>query len=1357
MFITRKFQELNYASDQEQSPPKTIDECYTIPAFVVLGDPGSGKTTSFQNAAAEEPDAVYVTVRDFLCLSVDRWKGKIIYLDGLDEQRAKTNDGTTVLDAIRNKLDELGCPSFRLSCRAADWFGLSDADPLSLVSPDGKICVLQLEPLTEEDIVSISKEYVSNPHDFVSEAKKRDIYDLLINPQTLNLILTVIGHGDWPTTKTELYENAYKILLEETNEEHELTQVASLTDEQLFNAAGFLCAIYLCSGVEGFSVNSNSDPSYINLDEIDFKHDHLRAVTKRRVFKSDGAEKFSPIHRTVAEYLAAKYVARCIREGLPLNRAISIITGNDGGTLSELRGLFGWIACLLPEYASDLYTRDPLGVVLYGDTAALPVSSKQEILNELGRLAQTNPWFRSENWAAAPFGGLSSPDMVDYFQEALLDKRNHSVFLSCVVDAISNGPKLSKIDKPLLNIIMDNAHGDFLRESALQAFCNLYPNDHVTLINILDDIDKGKLTDHEIRLRGEILQRLYPDVIKPSKIADYFVKNKSNFIGNYIYFIEYKLIDMTPIEGIPVLLDAVSNKIVSFSHDEHYSYKQFLSKLLYIGLVNYGEHVDTGRLYDWCGVLIDEYGGLILNRNKEEKIQSWFLERPKLVESLILHWISITDDTELSHKEYYFMQRLHIHNYPVELFEELLIKAKDEVNSHVADFLFRAAITICIRNMDVSKIEDLEKFISDNPKFKSLYDLEIACEIPSWRIENAIEKTQREIKAKDNKEKRIQDLSKKINDIKKGDALNDLIFLAKVYFGLFSDIDRELPVLKRIEELTNIEIARSASEGFVSFLSGSITKTPLEIGEAWADGKHYPLGYVVLAGMNEMAKSSSSFLSLLSKDVLKSAILYHYVNITEGEKSWVESLITDFAEPASEAFKEFFGKQLEKNDTEHVPGLYEFADNEAMSEVVSKIALTMLKKFPSCNERNLEYLLKASIRHSNRDELANISSDVLNRSGYVKGKKRLYWLVTAFILNPDEYIGKIKKYVGTNPERVNILLRAVFSSWTKGKNPEISISPKYKIQLFNMLARVYTPDDIEPKDRSTSGAYSVTSRMETARRTNELLNVLSNDLSNEVTETLIQIHMDKKYSAWKDRISNALAIQSRIRREEIFEYPDVKQVIETFKNGNPANSVDLQALVIDQLISIFNELRHGPTDGYKVFWNVDKHGRPDKPRPENDCRDRILDRLRIELFKKGVTAEPEGMYADDKRADIKVIYDILNIPVEIKRHYHGDVWTAPVEQLKELYSRDPGTEGRGVFLVLWFGADVKQTPPLPTGASKPKTANDMERILNNIIPKSDQDLIEIIVADCSNIKIRAAKKKATKKKATKKKQRKLGG
>ena len=411
-FVERKFLQHIPEPDVTTNESKPFFDYWCHDALVVLGDPGAGKTTCFKKAASEEPNAEYVTVRNLLTLKSRSYPGKTLYLDGLDEQRSKSKDGTTILDDLRQRLDELGSPRFRLSCRSADWYGSSDLENLSEVAPSDSIAVISLEPLSKDDIITIAAEHVPSSQEFLKEASKRGIDELLTNPQTLDLILTVVKTNDWPSSRMELFEKACEILLHEENDEHSRAHRDADT-KSLVEAAGYLCTVILCSGLEGVALSrKNSCDDYPYLTEFGQRPEVLRLAAQQRLFKGAGPEQRQPLHRTMAEFLAAKHLKHLIDGGLPVGRVLSLLTGFDGGTLSDLRGIYAWLVCLYPQLAPTLIPVDPLGIILYGDAVPLPPSTKRVILANLQSLAKRHPWFHPGWQNSVSFGSLACLELA---------------------------------------------------------------------------------------------------------------------------------------------------------------------------------------------------------------------------------------------------------------------------------------------------------------------------------------------------------------------------------------------------------------------------------------------------------------------------------------------------------------------------------------------------------------------------------------------------------------------------------------------------------------------------------------------------------------------------------------------------------------------------------------------------------------------------------------------------------------------------------------------------------------------------------------------------------------------------------
>ena len=138
------------AQQRKEARSGLLADFRLAPAYVLLGDPGSGKSTSFEaERDALGDEACLVTARDFLALNPDahpEWRGRTLFIDGLDEVRAGGGDARTPFDVLRHRLDALGRPRFRLSCREADWLGTNDRINLAKVSPDADLTVVRLDP-----------------------------------------------------------------------------------------------------------------------------------------------------------------------------------------------------------------------------------------------------------------------------------------------------------------------------------------------------------------------------------------------------------------------------------------------------------------------------------------------------------------------------------------------------------------------------------------------------------------------------------------------------------------------------------------------------------------------------------------------------------------------------------------------------------------------------------------------------------------------------------------------------------------------------------------------------------------------------------------------------------------------------------------------------------------------------------------------------------------------------------------------------------------------------------------------------------------------------------------------------------
>ena len=117
-----------------------------------------------------------------------------------------------------------------------------------------------------------------------------------------------------------------------------------------------------------------------------------------------------------------------------------------------------------------------------------------------------------------------------------------------------------------------------------------------------------------------------------------------------------------------------------------------------------------------------------------------------------------------------------------------------------------------------------------------------------------------------------------------------------------------------------------------------------------------------------------------------------------------------------------------------------------------------------------------------------------------------------------------------------------------------------------------------------------------------------------------------------------------------------------------------------------------------------------------------------------VDASPEGHYANDKRADIRVFCSGFQVPVEVKKDVHPKLWSALREQLIAQYVRDIDTDGYGIYLVLWFGQFGEpgraRIPPPPTG-DLPRSPGELQERLEAMLARDEKRKISVCVMDVS--------------------------
>jgi hypothetical protein len=355
--------------------------------------------------------------------------------------------------------------------------------------------------------------------------------------------------------------------------------------------------------------------------------------------------------------------------------------------------------------------------------------------------------------------------------------------------------------------------------------------------------------------------------------------------------------------------------------------------------------------------------------------------------------------------------------------------------------------------------------------------------------------------------------------------------------------------------------------------------------------------------------------------------------------------------------------------------------------------------------------------------------------------QRAMWAAAGFLLDADHYSRKLNELMWKNEENKwvgYLFLKEILLEREQNGQPRHAI--KLRKQSIILLGTHFKNKESECSQFGLSGQRHESLAAQDIR---ELINFFEKDTSDKAVDVLEDLENNQALFQYHSVIKNARANQLRTKVKADYQYPDVSRVVNTLANAEPANATDLKALILDALNEIAEEIRHGNTDGWKSFWNLNKQKQykpTDEHVDENTARDRLLELLRPKLRHLDIAAEPEVRYAEEKRADIAVYCKGLKLPIEIKRDdYKGDskdtpkrtIWNAAKEQLQKQYTRDPASEGNGIYLVFWFGGKGMTNPPKEINKPKPTTAKELKEALLLTVPEQVKGLIDVCVIDVS--------------------------
>jgi hypothetical protein len=556
-----------------------------------------------------------------------------------------------------------------------------------------------------------------------------------------------------------------------------------------------------------------------------------------------------------------------------------------------------------------------------------------------------------------------------------------------------------------------------------------------------------------------------------------------------------------------------------------------------------------------------------------------------------------------------------------------------------------------------------------------------------------------------------------------------------VYFAHFSDVDGDKSPRERLEEELGPENTVAVLDGFKALARTGTFPSLNELVVADAKNSYPSLWLAFLAGMDELWLESPN-LSGLSDDALKVLLSMDLLMPTVSRRSggtmerdahaWKDQIVSRSPALAKDAYL-FLVEAGLKESKEHLSGLYPLLNDAALAPFRGEVAARLLEGYPNLLPQRLEELFQVALTQSSRAFLLDLACKKLDLSTPLSKEQRQLWILVAYLLSPESYKAELEICAESSPSIV-WRMRALTSYDRDSKNkPTFAIKPSQRELLARIVASHF-PNVGHPR----GGWSGDENAWDAADYVRNLLNALSADKSAEATAALERLALDPALATYVDSIKHALANQRARYREMSYKQPNWAESIATLSGLAPANVADLQALVVEDLREISKRIGTQNIDVYKDFWNEDSHGRPLDPKIEESARNVLLALLKSRLDPLGIITEPEGHMVADKRADITAALPGRKLILELKRDIHPEVWSAAGTQLDRFYTRDPEASGHGVYGVFWYGKHRKGAlPKHPNGKPAPKTAVELETMLNHMIVAEQRSKLRAVVIDVS--------------------------
>jgi hypothetical protein len=436
-----------YAPDVVKLPGSAGGTC-----LVLIGEPGLGKSTALRADAERTARVVRSGADELLTVNLgstrqeakleqkifgsaawQSWLGATsgvlhVFLDGLDEALLRVD---TVADLLIERLAEAPVDrlSLRITCRTADRHLALEDFLKDRFRSDG-FDIYELVPLRRLEITEAATGRGLDGDAFVAEVIDRRVQALAMSPMTLKMLLDQrCSGGPLKGNRAELYEEACLRWCEEPNPHRPHEEARRLSVGERLAVATRIAAETMLSGRSSIRLDerpAGGDEVALNDLAGGQETEPLRAVRdafavgpvevletlRTGLFSARGDDCVGFAHPTVAEYLAARYLAYSSLSDGQIDDLLFAETADGFRVVPQLSEIAAWLASQSPPFVQRLVETDP-AVLLRGEPRQLSDEDRARLVEAFLVAVSRREIDRWDRAVRGGEGALFHPGLAD--------------------------------------------------------------------------------------------------------------------------------------------------------------------------------------------------------------------------------------------------------------------------------------------------------------------------------------------------------------------------------------------------------------------------------------------------------------------------------------------------------------------------------------------------------------------------------------------------------------------------------------------------------------------------------------------------------------------------------------------------------------------------------------------------------------------------------------------------------------------------------------------------------------------------------------------------------------------------------